>query len=195
MTTEQAPNRLSKRQSLSTTTVLFRTTFTQTMILNLVMSRLIVVKGWRHNTVTTARELYNTYKNATWSPQESWIRDRGTFSIDYLSLQRNDTNFIKSFKVGSEYWSKVFTSRGPCMFRAIERNLSSFAEIHGPTSLAFLANSTLSLSFPYVSYGKNWFILSNIWRHITNVEKGEMIPAHYKQQVTIGCFTQTSKAA
>ena len=195
MTTEQAPNRLSKRQSLSTTTVLFRTTFTQTMILNLVMSRLIVVKGWRHNTVTTAWELYNTYKHATWSPPESWIRDRGTFSIDYLSLQRNDTNFIKSFTVGSEYWSKVFTSRGPCMFRAIERNLSSFAEIHGPTSLAFLANSTLSLSFPYVSYGKNWFILSNIWRDITNVEKGEMIPAHYKQQVTIGCFTQTSKAA
>ena len=194
MTTAQAPNRLSKRQSLSTTTVLFRTTFTQTMILNLIMSRLSVVKGWRHNTVT-ARELYNTYKNATSSPQESWIRDRSTFSIDYLSLQRNDTNFIKSFKVGSEYWSKLFTSRGPCMLRATERNLSSLAEIHGPTSLAFLANSTLSLSFPYVSYGKNWFILSNIRRHIINVEKGEMIPAHYTQHVTIGRFTQTSKAA
>ena len=41
------PHRLSKRQSLSTTTVLFRTTFTQMIIFNLLMKWLLVSPGGR----------------------------------------------------------------------------------------------------------------------------------------------------
>ena len=39
------PQRLSKRQSLSTTTVLFRSTFTRTIILNLLITYLVVLGG------------------------------------------------------------------------------------------------------------------------------------------------------
>ena len=46
LTLKMTSHRLSKRQSLSTTTVLFRTTFTRTIILNLVM-HLYIVRPYR----------------------------------------------------------------------------------------------------------------------------------------------------
>ena len=60
------PHRLSKRQSLSTTTVLFRTTFTRTIKLNLLNLLLMLFFSTRKHLSMTSRAILSNFFEEQW---------------------------------------------------------------------------------------------------------------------------------